>query len=184
MARGYPHDKTPGHLLGHGPAHRSHERRVIPTGRAGLRLRFYPGVREDVRSMLKGFARWLRTEIRFRHPVHVTVVPHATVLGDGVGSAGWAVFLIPPPDYHRGDVVRIVLGGGKVTVLESEYGLSTPNSLLRLAHDLAHEVVHYEQWRDGRPITERGVNRRAAALVRRFRRTTLRSRPPRSGTRG
>ena len=35
---------------------------------------------------------------------------------------------------------------------------------------LAHEYVHYEQWRDDRPITERGVSQRAAALVRKWRR--------------
>jgi hypothetical protein len=35
---------------------------------------------------------------------------------------------------------------------------------------LAHEVVHYEQWRDRREISERGVERRARALVRQWRR--------------
>lgn len=35
---------------------------------------------------------------------------------------------------------------------------------------IAHEYVHYEQWRDGKPMTERGVRQRAAALVRRWRR--------------
>lgn len=35
---------------------------------------------------------------------------------------------------------------------------------------IAHEIVHYEQWRDKRPTTERGVEQRAQALVRRWRR--------------
>jgi hypothetical protein len=34
---------------------------------------------------------------------------------------------------------------------------------------LAHELVHYEQWRDGRKVNEVGVARRAAAIVRRAR---------------
>lgn len=33
---------------------------------------------------------------------------------------------------------------------------------------IAHEFVHYEQWRDKREINERGVAQRAAALVRRW----------------
>ena len=39
-----------------------------------------------------------------------------------------------------------------------------------LIDTLAHEMVHYEQWRDGRELTERGVKKRAAALVNRWRR--------------
>lgn len=34
----------------------------------------------------------------------------------------------------------------------------------------AHEMVHYEQDRDGRKLNERGVKQRAAALVRRWKR--------------
>jgi hypothetical protein len=33
---------------------------------------------------------------------------------------------------------------------------------------IAHEFVHYEQIKAGKPITERGVRRRAAALVKRW----------------
>lgn len=35
---------------------------------------------------------------------------------------------------------------------------------------IAHELCHYEQWRDRRKMTERGVEQRAKALVRRWRR--------------
>jgi hypothetical protein len=156
---------TPEFLSMHGPPHRAIERRVVVTDRPGLRLRFYPGVRHDMRHALKGFARWLRQVIAFRHPVRVTVVPHATVMGLE-GAPGWAVFLIPPADYQAGDVIRIFLAGGKVTILETHYGLHPEIARTRLIHDLAHEVVHYEQWRDKRTISERGVNRRAAALTR------------------
>lgn len=157
----------PDFLVEAGRPHRALERRVIATGRPGLRLRFYPDVPEDAREMLKAFARWLRGEIGFRHPVQVTVVPQATVMGHD-GAPGWAVFLIPPPDYHPGDLVRIYVAAGRVGLLEARYGLGRGEALRRVAHDLAHEVVHYEQWRDGRAITERNVNRRAAALTRRF----------------
>ncbi|HEX7050640.1 MAG TPA: hypothetical protein VF188_10595 [Longimicrobiales bacterium] len=170
-------DGTPNFLRRCGRPHRALERRRIPTGAPGLRLRFYPGVRVDVRAALKSFARWLRRELRFRHPVRVTVVPHATVMGHE-GAAGWAVFMIPPADYAPGDVVRIFVGAGKVDVLERRYGLEPPDSVVRLLHDLAHEAVHYEQWRDGRPVTERGVNRRAEALVARYVEWSARPRTP------
>lgn len=150
-----------------GPAHRALERSVVLTGRPGLRLRFYAGVRPDVRERLKRFAQWLRRDLHFLHPVQVTVVPHALVMGHD-GAAGWGVFLIPPDDYVRGDVTRIYLAGGAVEVLEWHYQVAAPESLAKLMHSLAHEIVHYEQWRDGRPICERGVNRRAAALVRAY----------------
>lgn len=167
-----------GLLARYGPPHRAQERRVIPTGRPGLRLRFYTGVREDVREGLKSFARWLRREVEIAHPLRVTVVRQATVMGDH-GAPGWAAFLIPAADYAPGDVVRIFVGGGKVEVLERHFGFTRAGSVLRLLQDLAHEVVHYEQWRDGRPITERGVNRRAAAWVNRFGVEVLRcGRPP------
>lgn len=180
-------ESTPDYLTRHGPPHRAIERRRIPTGRPGLRVRCYPGVPDDVRDALRAFARWLRAEIDFRDPVRVTVATQTTVAGHE-GAPGWAVFLVPPPDHAPGDVVRIVLAAGRVTMLEREYRLSREEALARLLHDLAHEIVHYEQWRDGRSIDERGVNRRAAALVRRFRERAPRPRPrrrgaPRSGSR-
>ena len=33
-------------------------------------------------------------------------------------------------------------------------------------HTLAHELAHYEQWRDGNPLQERGVNVRARTIRR------------------
>jgi hypothetical protein len=158
---------TPRYLTRHGPPHRARERRLIATGKPGFRLRFYPGVRPELRHFLLDFARWLRRTIEFRHPVRLTVVPHATVMGLD-GAPGWAVFLIPPDDYAAGDEVRIFLGGGKLSVLERYYGFRPDTALAKMGHDLAHEIVHYEQWRDGGAIWERGVNRRAAALIRRY----------------
>lgn len=150
-----------------GAPHRALERRVIPTGDPGLRLRFYAGVPRDVRRALKDFARWLRGRVGFEHPVQVTVVPHATVMGDH-GAAGWALFVIPPADYLRGDVVRIYLGGGAAEILERHFRFSRREALEALVLHLAHEIKHYEQWRDGLAITERNVNRRAAALLTRY----------------
>src|SRR5690606_40032910 len=88
------YDKKLDFLYAHGPPHRAREPRIIRTGLPGFRLRFYPGVPEDARAELKAFARWLRREVDFRHPVLVTVVPQATVMGHD-GPAGWAVFVIP-----------------------------------------------------------------------------------------
>lgn len=164
MTRPY---RVPRYLLAAGRPHRAYERRAIVTGGPGLRLRFYPGVREDVREALKGFARWLRGELDLRHPVRVTVVPQATVVGVG-GAPGWAAFLIPASDYVPGDVLRIVVGAGHVDLLETRHGYAPDAARASVLQDLAHELVHYEQWRDGRPIDERNVNRRARSLTRRY----------------
>lgn len=131
--------------------------------------------------MLKRFAAWIRRNVVFRHPVRVTVVPHATVMGHD-GAPGWAVFLIPSADYAAGDVVRIFVGGGKVEVLETHYGYDTGKALETLVQDLAHEIVHYEQWRDGRAVTERGVDRRAESLLKRFLASALPSLPRSQGS--
>lgn len=154
----------PDYLLRYGPPHRAIERRVIPTGGPGLRLRFYPGVDDRLRDQLKEFAQWLRRELEFLHPVQVTVVAQATVMGLD-GAPGWAVFLIPPPEYMVGDLVRIYMAGGKLAILEGEYGYSQKEALTLLCQVLAHEIAHYEQWRDGHEISEDGVSERAELIV-------------------
>ena len=38
--------------------------------------------------------------------------------------------------------------------------------LAEVLDTFAHELAHYEQWRDGRPVIERGVKVRAKSLLR------------------
>ena len=89
---------------------------------------------------LRRFARWLDSEMEVDHRVNV----HLT-------SELWGYFDAP----------------GRYTGFD-------PYAVVELKRrpllTMAHELVHYEQWRDKRPGNERGVEQRAAALVNRWRR--------------
>lgn len=52
---------------------------------------------------------------------------------------------------------------GYLTPLVREYGRKV--AMQDFTDTLIHEFVHYEQWRDGRHYTERGVSRRVKAVL-------------------
>jgi hypothetical protein len=147
----------------HGPPHRVARTGYARRGRPGLRLYCRPGVPAHARRTLVPFARWLRYRLPFRHHVPVEVVPEACIETDQ--GLAWAAFYAPT---MPGDSPRIYLAGGSAAVMRRLHGWTTQRALRVLRVDLAHEVVHYEQWRDGREMTERGVDERARRLVREY----------------
>lgn len=91
---------------------------------------------------VKRFVRWLEDVLDVRHRVDVHLCGTLWGYFDAPGSVtGFEPYMV-------------VLDDGKANVIDT----------------IAHEMVHYEQWRDKRDITEKGVNQRARALVKRFRR--------------
>lgn len=93
-----------------------------------------------VTAELREFARWLETVTDVRHDLEVHVC-----------SRVYGYFDAP----------------GRRNGFEPYLVISLDDDPL---DTFAHELGHYEQWRDGREITERGIKQRAAALVRRWRR--------------
>lgn len=91
-----------------------------------------------VSAEVRAFVRWLAEEIGVRHDVDVHVVGSLDGFFDAPGKC----------EHFRPYVVAAQNDG--------------------LLDTIAHEMVHYEQWRDKRERTERGVAQRAAALVRRW----------------
>lgn len=93
-----------------------------------------------VSADVREFVDWLEGEIDVRHPVEI----HVTTKIYGFFDA---------PDKSDKDYApyMVILKDKDIHAI------------------IAHEFVHYEQWRDGRPRTERGVEQRAQALVRRWR---------------
>ena len=87
---------------------------------------------------VRAFVRWLEDAIDVRHNVYV----HLT-------TPLYGYFDAPGRSYGY-DPYLVVLNDGKVLL------------------SIAHEFVHYEQWRDKRDPTERGVEQRARALVKRW----------------
>lgn len=93
-----------------------------------------------VSADVRAYVRWIETVIDVRHDVDVFVVGFVYGFFDAPGRRS---------------------GFGPYIVVAANDGM---------LDTIAHELVHYEQWRDGRDMNERGVNQRAAALVRRWHR--------------
>lgn len=85
-----------------------------------------------------------------RHTIQVYVVPAITVSDDG-HRFGFAAFRM------AGGEPEIWIGG------EPPKGVDDLEAYLR--ENFAHELAHYEQWRDGRTLQERGVEVRARTLA-------------------
>lgn len=93
-----------------------------------------------VSAEVRAFVGWLGEHVGVRHPVDIHVVGKLYGYFDGPGKR----------EGYAPHMVVVYDDG--------------------LMDTIAHEIVHYEQWRDGREMNERGVNQRAAALVRQWRR--------------
>lgn len=93
-----------------------------------------------VNAEVRAFVGWLESVIDIRHEIDVHVVGKLYGFFDAPGRRTG----FPP-------YIVVAMDDG-------------------LLDTIAHELTHYEQWRDGRAINERGVEQRAAALVRRWRR--------------
>jgi hypothetical protein len=131
-----------------------------------VRVRCESGVRPAVRRELHRLAKAFGPVL---HDVFVTAVPYPA-LGMPDGGLAWGMFLHPKrkrslPFYIfvAADVPARDLRRGYVRRL---YGRAT--AARAVGHSLLHELAHYEQWRDGRELIERGVNVRAASLYRRM----------------
>lgn len=75
---------------------------------------------------------------------------------------GFGVFV---PPRRKSDPPRIAVAAGLADLCEAA-GESRADALLAVLHTFLHEFAHYEQWRDGRTLQERGVNVRARSLLR------------------
>ena len=94
-----------------------------------------------VSAEVRAFVRWLETVMDVRHTVEIHVCKRLRAFFDAPGKyTGFHPYMV-------------------VSLDDAEI-LTT----------IAHELVHYEQWRDKRDENERGVEQRAAALVRRWKR--------------
>lgn len=99
--------------------------------------------------------------VDFRHAVKIHVVP-SRVVGDqppfgrlhGVGFGAFAIRRGKPSIWIAG-----IRQEGCITDDEHR------EMLLRV---LCHELAHYEQWRDGKRLQERGVGVRARSLMKKI----------------
>lgn len=129
----------------------------------GIKIRVRPGVPKDIAQELRRLARGFQLVSYTWHEIRVVVLPDEQVFPDPdepgcLGCFGWG--------RRRSDPLRIMIAAGLAKRLRREYGYPRSVALRDVGHTLLHELAHYEQWRDKREMTERGVKVRAANLYR------------------
>jgi hypothetical protein len=103
----------------------------------------------------RSFLKWAEGSgaVDVRHPIQVAVHPFEAFCVSAEGEEPCAGYFWGPNGARRRRVMIDVAGDQP----ESE-----------LLETLAHELAHYEQWRDGLEISEEGVDARAAELVAQY----------------
>ena len=121
-----------------------------------MRIIHSRGQRPDAVRVIRETARALARVSPETAKLRIRIAP-APCVTNGRGF-GWGAFDDPP-----GEVLRPTsyIAGEKPDDIGDEDWLSD-----MLPHVLAHEWAHYEQWRDGKPVRERGVEARARELLR------------------
>jgi hypothetical protein len=124
-----------------------------------LHLRVIDGVPGYVAREAERFAGLVQLVVKVEHGVLVKVIPAQRVVDEN-GDPQLGLYYLEtaqPTIALAGDLRKEVVEYGKTNALEM------------FRDTFAHELAHYEQWRDGRPVQERGVNVRARNIVRKVR---------------
>lgn len=129
----------------------------------------YAGVPADVAAEAGRLAAVFPLVSEVRHRLRVGIVPAAFVQMHGKTALGMC--LTPPDDPAEcRRTVHVVVGGFAGHELQHDDGSRWPGHLVAFADVLCHELAHYEQWRDGRALSEAGAQRRSKSLLRRLNR--------------
>ena len=129
--------------------------------RTGLRICGARGHRE-VRAALIRYASWLRRNYEFpiRVPVYLSPRERITTMH---GLQVTASFFAP---WNRKVEPYIKVATGDYSSLKKEDGRE--NTLAEFIASMSHELVHYWQWLETGDVWERGVERKADAMLRRY----------------
>jgi len=112
------------------------------------------------------FAKWLRQRYQFpiRMPVYLFPGEYiVTMKGESVTASFFA-----PDDSNVEPFIRVATGD--YPKLKADRGRD--DALAAFICSLAHEVVHYQQWLSTGRTLERGVARKAVAILRQYERET------------
>lgn len=112
-----------------------------------------------MRRCLQRYARWLREYVNFPVRVPVYLSPRKELKSRNGGTASATCFL--PFDHREEPYIRIATGDYRELLRER----GRDNALAAYLGSLSHEVVHYRQWIERKPLTERGVIAKASAMV-------------------
>ena len=134
---------------------------MVQKKRAGLRIRGARG-HPVVRAALIRYAAWLRMNYEFplRVPVYLSPCELLTTIH---GTKASASFFAP---WDRNEEPYIRIATGDYPSLRKEIGRD--NALAAFINSMSHEIVHYRQWLETGDMWERGVDRKAVAMLRRY----------------
>jgi hypothetical protein len=128
----------------------------------GVTVRGLRGCPRDALSAIRRAARLIAAVSPARHDLRVTVAPHEGIERSDTGAVVTGVFCWS--ESGRAVVIRIAAGAAR---LMADNGVPRAEAVRWLVQVFAHEYCHYEDFRDGRPVRERGVNVRSFGLMRR-----------------
>lgn len=123
-----------------------------------LKLEFHGTIRGDVKRRLKSAVRRADIVLWIRHNVRVIVVAGVIQFHEDA-ECGFGAFR------DGEDGPKIYLCGLTMQQL-GETRITTKESLRMIVETLAHELVHYEQFRDEKTPTERGVAVRMRSILK------------------
>jgi hypothetical protein len=121
----------------------------------------WPAVPAEYRSHVRWLIRVAPRLVRFAHHVNVYLLPAAFWQHLDTEDICHGQFY----PAHGSGRPSILLAGVPYHADRGGY-LRGQNALDQISDAFWHECVHYTQFRDGKPQNERGVNQRAAALMR------------------
>lgn len=129
--------------------------------RTGLRIRGARG-HPEVRAALVRYASWLRMNYEF--PIRVPAYLSARELIRTIHGTKVAASFFAPWDRNVEPYIKIATGD--YLSLKKEIGRD--NALAAFISSMSHEIVHYRQWVETGDIWERGVERKAVTMLRRY----------------
>lgn len=124
-----------------------------------MRVEFIRPIDRTVRALAAKAFGWYSVNFDVPHHVRVLVVPAPCIVDRNHGS-GFGVFSTRTITV-RDRRVRPMIGIAGHCPQGCEY----EDWLQTLPETIFHEIAHYEQFRDGRKLQERGVAKRALALA-------------------
>ena len=129
--------------------------------RAGIRILGARG-HPEVRGALVRYAGWLRREYDFpiRVPVYLSLKERIVTVDGEVVTAS---FFAP---WNRSVEPYIRIATGDYLALKRQRGRD--DALAAFITSLNHEVVHYQQWVKTGRVWERGVDRKAMAMLQAY----------------
>lgn len=120
-------------------------------------LEFIQPIPKETRGLFSNLIERAKERFDFKHPIIVQVVPAAVIKDAVSGDIGFGCF-----DYQNKKKLQIVIAGHKLPEFSDE---EWPDILIE---NFCHELAHYEQFRGGKKVQERGVRVRVRSLTKLF----------------